>query len=348
MALSDLQVFSEFVYTAQREVLMQKIELFNAATRGTINLRVAPIQGDFHTEAFWGRIHGLVRRRNPYTTGAVGTKELAMLTDTMVKIAAGTPPINIPPSQFRWIQQNPEEGGALIGQQLAVDTLADMLNTSLLAGVAALSGEAENIYDNTGNAGGLASHPIFNSAQALFGDSYQDILCWVMHSKPLFDIYADAMSNAHFLFNFGTVSVREDGFGRAFIITDSPSLVSLHDALQSGVWAAIDSPDSFDPVKLPSPGNAAYVYATLGLTAEAIRVDQNSDFDDNVVSLNGDENIKRTYQAEWSYNLGIKGFSWDKTNGSHAPNDAALATQTNWDRYATSSKSLAGVLVKTH
>lgn len=341
MALSDLQVFSEFVYTAQREVLMQKIDLFNSASRGAIVLRVAPIQGDFHTEAFWGRIHGLVRRRNPYTNGNVAAKELVMLTDSMVKCAAGTPPINIPPSMFRWIQQNPEEGGAIIGQQLATDTLADMLNTALMATVAAMAGEPENIFDNTGIGNGLATHPVFNSAQALFGDSYQDIVTWVMHSKPLFDIYADAMSNAHFLFNFGTVSVREDGFGRNFIISDSPSLVN-----RTSAFTPLSSPDDLDRTNL-SP-SSAFFYDTLGLTANAVRIDQNSDFDDNVVSLNGTENISRTYQAEWSYNLGIKGFTWDRTNGSHAPNDAALATTSNWDRYATSSKSLAGVLLRTH
>src|ERR1700676_1790806 len=115
MALSDLQVFSEYVYTAQREVLAQKIQLFNTASRGTINLRVAPMRGDFHQEAFWGRINNLVRRRNPYSNNPIVTQELRMLTDVMVKIAAGTFPIDIPPSMFRWIQQNPEEGGALIG-----------------------------------------------------------------------------------------------------------------------------------------------------------------------------------------------------------------------------------------
>jgi len=87
------------------------------------------------------------------------------------------------------------------------------------------------------------------------------------------------------------------------------------------------------------------IYNTLGLVPGGIVVDQNNDFTDNLQTSNGDENIQRTYQAEWSYNLGIKGFTWDKTNGGHAPNDAALATSTNWDKIATSTKDLAGVLV---
>jgi hypothetical protein len=84
----------------------------------------------------------------------------------------------------------------------------------------------------------------------------------------------------------------------------------------------------------------------LGLAADAIRVDQNNDYDANEQAINGDENIKRTFQAEWSFNLGIKGFAWDKTNGSKSPNDAALATATNWDKYSTSNKDIAGVMVK--
>lgn len=351
MALSDLAVFSEFVYSAQREVLMQQIELFNAATRGAISLSAGPVTGDYHTEAFWSRIHGLVRRRNPYGSGTVTAKELAMLQAVSVKVAAGTPPINIPPSMFRWIQENPAQGGAQIGQQLAVDTLGDMLNTALLAAVAAMLGEAENIVDITGATAKNLTHPIFNTAQALFGDHYQDITTWVMHSKPLFDIYTDAMSNSHFLFNFGSVGVKEDAFGRTFVITDSASLVAQHTGLLSGKWQTNDSPDDLDATTLPSPGSPTstkYTYATLGLVPGAIAITQNEDFDDNVATLNGNENIARTYQAEWSYNLGLKGFKWDTANGSHAPNDAALSTQTNWDRYATNSKSLPGVLIKSH
>lgn len=318
MALSDLAVFSEYVYTAQTEVLRQKVELFNAATRGGIVLAAVAHQGDYSDATLWAKISGLVRRRNAYGTGAVSAKELAMLVDTMVKVAAGTPPVNMPPGMFEWIQRNPEEGGAIVGQQLAVDTMADMLNTAILACAAALSGVAAVVSDGTA---GLATVKSFNNAQALFGDAYNDLVCWVMHSKPLFDIFGSALTNAEGLFSFGSVNVKTDPFGRIFVISDSPSL--------------------FDAVPTPDQ------YKTLGLVAGAIRVHQNGDFTDNMQTINGQENIQRNYQAEWSYELGIKGFAWDKTNGGKSPNDAALGTATNWDRYATSVKDLAGVLLKT-
>lgn len=316
MALSDLAVFSEYVYTAQTEVLRQKIDLFNSASRGAIQLRSAAHVGDYSDRTLWAKVAGLVRRRNPYGSGAVTHKTLAMLVDTMVKVAAGTPPVDLPPSMFKWIQKNPEEGGAVIGQQLAGDTLADMLNTAIIAAVAALSGVAAVNFDGSA---AIANVTTFNKGQALFGDAYQDIAIWVMHSKPLFDIYGDALTNSNGLFTFESVNVRQDGFGRTFIISDSPSLVNL----------------------TPTPDN----FYTMGLVPGAVAVDQNGDFTDNISTLNGDENIQRTYQAEWSYELGIKGFAWDKTTGGKAPNDAAIGVATNWDRFATSAKDLAGVLV---
>ena len=318
MALSDLAVFSEFVYTAQTEVLRQQIDLFNAASRGALVLRSAAHVGDYSDKTLWAMTAGLVRRRNPYGSGAVAHKKLAMLVDTMVKVASGTPPVDIPPGQMEWIQREPEEQGAILGQQLAQQTLADMLNTAIMALVAALSGVAANNFDGTA---ATANQTIFNKGQALFGDQAQEIVAWIMHSKPLFDIYDAALANAAGLFTFGNVNIREDAFGRAFIISDSPALFN-----------ATPTPDQ---------------YNTLGLVTGAARVDQNGDFTDNIDTTNGDENILRTYQAEWSYELGIKGFAWDKQNGNHAPNDAAIAVATNWDRFATSNKDLAGVLIKT-
>ena len=317
MALSDLAVFSEYVYTAQTEVLRQQVELFNAATNGGIVLQAVAHQGDYSDVALWAKISGLVRRRNAYGTGAVAAKDLAMLIDTMVKVAAGTPPVNMPPGMFEWIQRNPEEGGAVVGQQLAVDTLADMLNTAILATVAALAGVPAIVTDGSA---ALATVASFNDAQSKFGDAYQSLVVWVMHSKPMFDIFGAALTNTSQLFTFGTVNVRTDPFGRLFVLSDSPAMITT---------------------------GTPNIYNTIGLVPGGVRVHQNGDYTDNIQTINGQENIQRTFQAEWSYELGIKGFAWDKTNGGKSPADAALGVSTNWDRYATSIKDLAGVLLKT-
>lgn len=321
MALSDLAVYSEYAYSAMTEVLTQQVELFNAATEGAIILAPAALQGDYSDIAFWQKISGLVRRRNSYGSGAVSEKVLKHIVDTMVKIGAGTPPVRLDPGQFRWIQLNPEVAGAALGQQLAIDTLADMLNIAIGATYAALANEASNVYDATGLTSKVASFLYLNSTQAKMGDQAQQIAAWVMHSTPLFSLYANALTNAQQLFVYGNVNVRRDPWGRVIVTTDSPNLLTF------------SSPNT--------------TYHTLGLVRGGLIVQQNNDFDANEQTINGDENIKRTYQAEWSYNLGVKGFAWDKSNGGKSPNDAAILTGTNWDKYATSAKDLAGVVLET-
>ncbi len=316
MALSDLAVFSEYTYEAFSEVLSQQVDLFNGASGGTILLRSAAHEGDYSDVAFWAKIQGLVRRRNAYGSGAVAEKNLEHLIDTMVKVAAGTPPVRIDPSQFEWIQRNQEEGGAVYGQQLAKDTLADMLNTGLLAYVAALTGEAD-VYEDV--SAGDTTFATLLSASSKYGDRASEIQAWAMHSKSMFDIFGTALDNTAGLFTFGTVNVRQDGFGRPFIVTDSPSLVNI----------------------APEPDQ----HYIAGMTPGAIRIDMNGDFVQNVETANGDENIIRTIQSEWSYNIGIKGYSWDKATGGKSPNDAALGTANNWDRVVTSHKDTAGVLL---
>lgn len=317
MALSDLAVFSEYAYSTMTEMQDQQVQLFNTATRGGIILQTGNHQGDYSDEAIWAKISGLVRRRNAYGSGAVAEKVLEHLTDTSVKVAAGTPPVRIDPGMMKWIQRSPEEAGVVVGKQMAEDSIADMLNTAVLVYAAAIGQVANVVYDHS--ATGVMSLVALNKGAAKFGDRAGAIVAWVMHSKSAFDIYGEALTNANRLFVFGNVRVIEDGFGRPLVVTDSPNLITA------------GTPDT---------------YAALGLTPGAVLVSQNGDFTDNVETKNGDENIIRTYQAEWSYNVGIQGFAWDKTTGGKSPTNAALGTATNWDRYATSDKDLAGVLVK--
>lgn len=321
MALSDLAVYSEYTYSAMTEVLRQQVELFNAATGGAIALSSAAHQGDFSDTAFFQKISGLVRRRNAYGSGSVGTKQLAHLVDTMVKVASGTDEIRLDPGQFRWIQQNPEVAGAALGQQLAAETLADMLNIAIGATYAALVQESAVVYDATGQSSKVATFVNLNKAQAKFGDRANQIVAWVMHSTSLFDLYASALTNSERLFTYETVNVIRDPFGKLLVATDSPNLINT----------------------APNPDT----YHILGLVPGAVRVDQNNDFDAAEETRTGNENIIRTYQAEWSYNLGVKGFSWDKGTGGASPNDGALLSSANWNRYATSEKDLAGVVLET-
>lgn len=318
MSLTNLQVFNQYAYSTMLELLAQNIALFNAATKGGLVLRSAANQGDYTDMAAYKRISGLVRRRDAYGSGSVSAVDINHLLATSVKVAAGTPPVNIDPHFWQWIQRSPDEAGVIIGQQLAEDTMGDMVNTAIKALVAAITNVGSAVlYDGTAATLSLGA---LNSGAAKFGDRAQDLQCWLMHSKPLFDLFGAALTNANVLFNFGTVKVMQDGFGRPFVVSDAADLTYTSSGTK---------------------------YHTLGLANGAAVVEQNNDFLENVQTINGDENIKRTYQAQWTYNLGLKGFAWDKTSGGHSPSNSALGTGTNWDQYAASIKDTSGVLVNS-
>jgi len=321
MALSDLVVFQEYLQTTATEVLAQQVELFGAASANTIVLTPSSHMGDYNEKTFFTKISGLVRRRNAYGSGAVAGKILQQALDTMVKVAGGTPPIELDEGMFKWIQMNPEAAGAALGQQLAKDMLADMLNTGLLITQAALSGVTELIYDGTQDTPDTLTYPMLVKGSAKFGDRSNDLASWVIHSTPMHGLFLAGVTNTERLFTYGTVNVVRDPFGRIFVITDSPSLV-------------------FE--------DTANIYYTLGLVQGAISVDQNNDFSDNIEKTNGFENIKKTYQAEWTYNTGVMGFSWNKGTGGASPNNASLASQPNWTKIVTSVKDCAGVMVESN
>lgn len=331
MALSDLAVFTEWTVDTATQAVAQQAALFNAASQGAIVLRSSAVSGDFSDSAMWAPLNGMVRRRNAYGSGVIPEISLAMVTDTMVKIAAGTPVVRMDPAWFNWIKQNPAIAGVKVGQALARDMVLDMFNTAVLALLTSLSQVGNNIVDRT--TGSTAadrgpSNAMFNAGQAKFGDAFRNITGWLMHSSVLFDIFGQQLTNNEKLFTFDTLGVMRDPFGRTFIVSDAPGL-----RIAGNPAATPAVPDKF---------------ITLGLVPGAVTIEQQPDFTDNTDSINGNENIKRTYQAEWSYMCGVKGFAWNKTAGGKSPTDAAIGSSGSWTRVANlTDRDMPGVLIKT-
>lgn len=328
MALSDLQVFQEETYTSMSESLNQNVALFNQATNGGLVLAAAAHQGDFSTESFWKYVPGLVRERNPYADTAIGSKQLTMGAITSVKYASGTPELRMDNAWMQWIQRDPVEAGVVFGRQLAEQRMQDQLNVAIGAYIAAVSGQAAtNVYDHTAQTenGGKACLEAMLRAQAKFGDQSGRIMCWVMHSKSVNDTYEQQLKNDNRLFTFGGIVVLVDAQGRPIIQTDAAPLYN-------NAGTAGDPADDF--------------YWLCGLTGSAVLLESNSDFNQTTVDITGYENIRKAYQAEWSEQIGVKGFTWDMVNGGKNPTRSELATTSNWDKVMTDAKDLAGVLAK--
>jgi len=326
MPLSDLAVFDEYLYTTQNEILRQQFELFNASAEGALVLTLGENQGDFTNEAFYKRVSGgIYRRRNAYGSGSIASRILEHGEDVSVKIAAGTFELKMPKSQFRWIQRNPAEAGVVYGQQLAAETMADYLNGALGCISIAMSNvpslELDVSEDGDANSANKMSFVNQNRAASRRGDRSNDIAVWFMHSTPMHGLYDQNLTNTERLFEFGSVNVIRNPFGKLMVMTDSPNLIDTTDV-------EVD-------------------YISLGLTPGSAIIQENNDFDANEESRNGEENIDRSYQAEWSYTMSIKGFAWNKSSGGASPLDAALFSAGNWNRILSDDKDLPGVVLRT-
>jgi hypothetical protein len=313
----QLQIFNDQVRDTSAELIAEQIDLFNAATRGALVLSSGSNKGDYIETSKNAIITDLIQDRDAFATGAVDAKDPSQLLEVAVKLALRAGPVNIPPGLWEWIGEDPDSAAADVSKQVAQGKIQKYLNKSIKALVAATSVQTALVHDATD--GVMAFSDIISGA-GKFGDRSENIVCWIMHSKVAYDLYQAALASTTLLFNYGTVNVKQDPFGRVFVITDNTAL------------------------QYTSSGTK---YHTLGLVPGAATVQENDDWNLNISVVNGDENIKRTYQAEWSATLGLKGYAWDKTTGGHSPTDAAIATGSNWDQVATSDKDLSGVMINS-
>ena len=308
-------IISEKMYGAYYQLLAYNTNLFNEATKGGLVLSAGSIEGDFSTTSFFNRLSGLVRDRDVTSDATVSAIDFSMDNISRVKYAKGTPPVRVDSHRWKWIQKNPEDAIALISQQLVEETIAAQLAVATGAVIGACANVGATMtYDGTAGTATLAG--LVEAAQ-LFGDRSSDITCWLMHSKVAKDLKIAALANSNNLYQIGNVKVIEDVDGRPIVVSDLPSLVYTSSGTK---------------------------YHVVGLTPGAVVVEAEQDFFFNVDTRNGTENIGATWQAQWTENIGLKGFTYDTTNGGRNPTQATLLTSTNWDKKATTVKNCGAVL----
>ncbi|GAD20954.1 major capsid protein [Acidovorax sp. MR-S7] len=315
MALSDMKVFNEYLKRATIETLAQDVGKFNAASAGAIQLTTQSIDGDFLQESFWAGIHGAQRRVDRYATNnAQSATPLSQKQYDSVKIAGGFGPILWEPGQLSWVQKSPEEALEVISRNLSEAIMSDQLNTAIAALVAAIGNQAGATNDVSATAG--VTYSAINNAHAKFGDASARIVAQVMTGAMYHKLIGQNLANAERLFSFSGVTI-VDILGKAVIVTDAPALF------------AAGTPDK---AKVLSLVNGAAV------------VSDGSDLVTNIQTTNGKERIETTMQADYTFGLGLRGYTWDTANGGKSPTNAELATGTNWDLVANTIKASAGVI----
>ena len=316
MSLSQMQVFNEYIMPATIETLGQIVDKFNSASNGSIRLTTDGFDGDFLQESFFQAIHTAQRRVDRYAAQAAATAtDLTQLKHSSVKIAGGFGPIRFEPSQLTWLNKPTAEGIEVASRNFAEALMADQLNTAILALRSAIANQAAVTNDVSATAG--VTYAGMNNAHAKFGDRSSDIVANVMTGAVYHKFIGQNLANAAQLFQAGNVRVI-DILGKAVVVTDAPALY------------------------VAGTPNKEYV---LGLAAGAAIVHDAGDLISNIETKNGQTRIETTMQVDYTFGLGLKGYTWDEANGGKSPSNAALGTGTNWDKVASDIKNTAGVVL---
>jgi len=302
MALTDMVVFNEQLRSAVVTKLEQNAELFNTASRNALVLRNAGNMGDFTQTSFWNGVQSALRDVDAYAALATETEtDLSQDVYSTVKRMKAFGPIAFEPNQMTWIQSNPTEALSVISTSLADAIMTDQINTAVGCLVAAIENQASLTNDVSASSG--VSQVALNNTHALFGDKSQRLTTQVMTGSVYHKLIGQNLANATQLFTAGDVTI-VDILGKRTIITDAPDLYEA---------------------------GAPNKEKILALQEGAVVIEPNGDFNQNIQTNNGESRIKTTYQAEYTENVGLRGYTWDETNGGKSPLEAELKTGTNWD-----------------
>lgn len=320
---SDFVIYQAEFQSGLVEGLNQNVALFNEQTRGAIQLIPNALRGHYGKDAFFKDIATLVTRRD--ITSTAGVTDLAMTQDESisVKLNRKIGPVAQTLDAIKKAGLTEAQASFAFGQFAASRKMRDMVNTALIAGEAAIQGNAAMNLDITGESTKTASTSALVRTVAKMGDMAGDIVCWVGHSKPYYDILNGMISDK--VTGLADLVTIQGGIpatlGRAFVVTDAAALTDAN-------------------------GSAADTYNTLGLVQGAIVVEESEPDSFATEIVTGLENLARRWQSEYAYNVKVKGFKYNTAGGIN-PTDGTLGTTSNWVQVAYDDKLTAGVRLVT-
>jgi len=326
-ASGDVKIYQPQFQGAFIETLQQHVNAFNEASGGAIVMRTGREKGQYHHEAFMDEVSA-ISRRDPSTDSSSSLVPTKLTQDDFVSVKLHR--VNGPYEwnvSAAWLAGfDPARFSLTVGTQAAVAVPTEQLNIALSALEAKLDSVAALEHDATD--GNLALTDLVSGVQK-FGDKGGNISLFVMHSKPFYDLLSGQVSSQASVFAsdiFGNVIYNgmPATLGRRVLVTDSASLISYSD------------------VSTGSP-----VYSTLGLVRGAATL-QMTELPFAVAEgpRTGAQNLYITYQAEYGYNLGLRGCAYATGSGSN-PTDATVATSGSWSTKVADNKLLPGVIIRS-
>ncbi len=318
-------IYDKMFQSGVWERMDQNTNAFNGASNGAILLSSDTLQGDYERSTLFQAINeAAIARRVANSIGDATDYDIEQNELISVNLLRRIGPIKKTLESWYQIAQTPELLSLLVGQMIGDLKAKHMLNTAMIAVVAALKDQAALTHDATAESSKTLSLTHMNKGLAKLGDAFGRLACWVMHSKPYFDLVgaqiADKMDSVAGVVVYGGTPAT---MGKPVVVTDAPALWDLN-------------------------ASATDTYNVLGLVAGAVQVkeyNQTPVVSDVVLGL---DNLVGMVQGEFAMNLGVKGCAWDTSTGGANPTDTALGTSGNWNQVATSDKDLAGFLIKVN
>jgi len=333
MAIGDYTDFildPQSFHNGQFNFVTQNINAFNGASNGAIRLVYENLPGHYANNISFSLPENIYTRRDITSGAAIASGDrfyISEVNERSVKLNRKVYIENTLDSFAKSVKSmSYEEASFIIGQQVAERRLKRQLNDSILSLRAALDqGDTTQTItvSSAHNAGKMNSEDL-NTALGIMGDASGQLACLVMHSKAWRDLIGNqVVENIDGVSSYNLFQGTPATYGKPVLVTDSDNLKVV-----------------------TGSGSSAYTeYFTLGLTdmASVVTVSENSRLISDIPT--GYENLTLVLQGEEAYNMKIKGYGWDATNGGINPTDTALGTSTNWDVAMSSVKQRAGFVL---
>jgi hypothetical protein len=310
-----LKIDNEIVHTVATETIMQNVDAFTAGTRGAITLGTQMISGDMLETSMLAEIASLIARRDIASDAAAAVKTVDSRDENTIKVYWGTGAIEFKSVDAKRYGTDAGAFSAAIGEQIGKGIISYALN----AGIAAVRASIQAGGYVTGDGIATITPTLLNSSLKTFGDAQDSIVSFVMNGATYNDLVGSAIASTSSSVAYGAIYEGATGsLGRPVFVTDAAGL-----AMTVGSEAGT---------------------AVLGLTMDAVSIIESESRDFMSEMVSGGENIKYRIQAEGSYALNVKGYSWKVASGTN-PTIAAVGTAANWEKKATNVKSTAGVIL---
>lgn len=303
---SDVLIYNQLAQTSYLERLQDVTQVFNAQSRGAILLTDELIEGDFEKNAFY-KLGGEIAHRDVNSLAPVTPDKIAMGEMVGVKVPFKYGPYETTEEAFKRRARSVDEFSVIVGQDYADAQVAYAFKLA----TASLTG-AINTNPNMLATGSLATDgkKALTAAMRKYGDRFSRIAIWLMDSATYFDIVDGAITDQ--VFNEADVVIYGGSPGTLGI----PVLVTDQ-----------------------APANTVFALQSNAVELKTSQLPAFRAYEDNTK-----ENLIIGVRAEGVFNINVLGYSYLEANGAN-PDAAALSIPSAWEKYATSDKATAGVIL---